>query len=168
MYVLVIERTADRRATHAWRLAKDFDLTKYQRRASVRLGEGRIVRVSLDAAGCERQYDICVPECQARTSIHQVDKYIYDTTQYGPWRTGKWSYCRTACMKQLANCLGDAGREPLKFEVIDTAVDWLERHPDALALGAVVVIAGVAFSVAACGGGIVLLAPVLLFAEVPQ
>ncbi|WNG37256.1 hypothetical protein F0U61_28965 [Archangium violaceum] len=71
-------------------------------------------------------------------------------------------------MKQLANCLGEAGREPVKFEAIDTAVDRLKRHQDELALGAVVVIAGVAFYVAACSGGIVLIAPVLLFAEVPQ
>jgi hypothetical protein len=71
-------------------------------------------------------------------------------------------------MKQLANCLGEAGRGPVKLEAIDTAVDWLERHQDELELGAVVVIAGVAFYVAACSGGIVLLAPVLLFAEVPQ
>ena len=56
----------------------------------------------------------------------------------------------------------------MKFEAIDTAVDWLERHQDELALGAVVVIAGVAFHVAVCAGGLVLLAPVLLFAEVPQ
>ncbi|WP_095984408.1 hypothetical protein [Cystobacter fuscus] len=70
-------------------------------------------------------------------------------------------------MKQLANCLGEAGREPVQFEAIDTAVDWLERHQDELALGAVVIIAGVAFYVAA-SGGIVLLAPVLLFAEGPQ
>jgi len=167
-YVLIIENTADGQATHAWKPAKDFDLTEHRNLASVRADEGRIVRVSLDAAECERQYDICVPECQASTRIHQVDKYIYDTKQYGPWRTGKWSYCRTACMRQLANCLGEAGREPVKFEALDTAVDWLKRHQDELVLGTVVVIAGVAFYVAVCSGGIVLLAPVLLFAEVPQ
>ncbi|WP_239013987.1 hypothetical protein [Archangium violaceum] len=167
-YVLVIKNTADGQATYAWKPAKDFDPTEYRNLASVRTDEGRIVRVSLDAAECERQYDICVPECQASTRIHQVDKYIYDTRQYGPWRTGKWSYCRTACMRQLANCLGEAGREPVKFEAIDTAVDWLKRHQDELALGAVVVIAGVVFYVAACSGGILLLAPALLFAEVPQ
>jgi hypothetical protein len=167
-YMLVIENTADGQATHTWKPAKDLELTEYRNLSNVRADEGRIVRVSLDAAECERQYDICVPECQARTRIHQVDKYIYDTKQYGPWRTGKWSYCRTACMRQLANCLGEAGREPVKFEAIDTAVDWLKRHQDELALGVVVVIAGVAFYIAVCSGGIVLLAPVLLFAEVPQ
>jgi hypothetical protein len=71
-------------------------------------------------------------------------------------------------MQQLANCLGEAGREPVKFEAIDTAVNWLKRHQDELELGAVVVIAGVTFYVAACSGGIILLAPVLLFAEVTQ
>jgi len=167
-YVLVIEKTADGQATHTWKPAKDFDLTESRSLASVPAHEGRIVRVSLNAAECERQYEICVPECRASTSIHQVDKYIYDSKQYGPWRTGKKSYCMSACMKQLANCQGEAGREPVKFEAIDTAVDWLKRHQDELALGAVVVIAGVAFHVAVCAGGIVLLAPVLLFAEVPQ
>ena len=102
-YVLVIEKTADGQTTHAWKPAKDFDLTEPRNLASVRADEGRIVRVSLNAAECERQYEICVPECQASTRIHQVDKYIYDSKQYGPWRTGKRSYCRTACMKQLAN-----------------------------------------------------------------
>lgn len=167
-YVLVIENSVDGQTTHAWKPAKDFDLTKYRTLASVRVDEGRIVRASLGATECERQYDICIPECQASTRIRQVDRYIYDTTQYGPWRTGKWNYCRTACMKQLANCLGEVGRAPVKFDAIDTAVDWLEHHQNELALGAVVIIAGVAFYVAACSGGIVLLAPVLLFAEVPQ
>lgn len=71
-------------------------------------------------------------------------------------------------MKQLTNCMGEESREPVRFEAVDTAVDWLECHQDEPALGAVVVIAGVAFYIAVCSGGIVLLAPVLLFAEVPQ
>ncbi|MET0404336.1 MAG: hypothetical protein ABW123_18135 [Cystobacter sp.] len=167
-YVLVIENTADGRATHAWKLARDFDLRKHQILASVPGDVNRIVWVSPDATECEHQYDVCIPVCQVSTRIHQVDKYIYDTNQYGPWRTGKWSYCRTACMKQLANCLGEVDRSPVKFEAIDTAVDWISRNQNELALGAVVVIAGVAFYVAACSGGVVLLAPVLLFAEVPQ
>jgi hypothetical protein len=75
-YVLVIENTADGQATHAWKPAKDFDLTEYRNLASVQADEGRIVRVSLDAAECERQYDICVPECQAsRESIRSTNTY---------------------------------------------------------------------------------------------
>ncbi len=167
-YVLVIKKTADGQATHAWTPAKDFDLTAYQSPASIRAEDGIVVRVSLNETECEHQYDICVPQCQSSTRIHQVDKYIYDSSQYGPWRTGKWKYCGIACMRQLANCLGEAGREPVKFEAIDTATDWLDHHQEGLALGTVVVIAGVAFYVAVCSGGIVLLAPVLFFAEVPQ
>lgn len=167
-YVILIEKSVDAQVTLAWKPIEEFDLTKYRSLASARVVEGRIVRVSFDAAECEHQYDVCVPECQASTRIRQVDKYVYDTNQYGPWRTGKWSYCGTACMKQLANCMKEASRAPVKFEAIDTAVDWLKLHQDELTLGAVVVIAGVAFSVATLGGGVVLLVPILLFAELPR
>ena len=87
-YVLVIEKAADGQTAHAWKPAKDFDLTESRNLASVRADEGRIVRVSLGAVECERQYEICVPECQASTRIHQVDKYIYETARQLPGRGG--------------------------------------------------------------------------------
>ncbi|WP_225414395.1 hypothetical protein [Stigmatella hybrida] len=54
-----------------------------------------------------------------------------------------------------------------EFDAVDPAVDWIKKHRTELAVGAVVVIAGVAFAVAAVGtGGVALaLVPLLLVTE---
>ncbi|HEX5746859.1 MAG TPA: hypothetical protein VFZ09_11500 [Archangium sp.] len=63
-------------------------------------------------------------------------------------------------MKQLANCLHDVEPEPVKFEAIEPAIEWVKENRTTLLVGAVVVIAGVAFVavfVGSGGGGLALL-----------
>lgn len=55
-----------------------------------------------------------------------------------------------------------------EFDAIEPAIDWIKKHRTELAVGAVVVIAGVAFAVvvAGSGGTALVLAPLLFVAEV--
>jgi hypothetical protein len=57
-----------------------------------------------------------------------------------------------------------------EFAAIEPAIDWLKKHRTELVVGAVVVIAGVAFAVvvAGSGGTALVLAPFLVMAEISQ
>lgn len=70
-------------------------------------------------------------------------------------------------MKQLAMCLAQAETSPVRFEAMDTAVDWVKRHRTKILAGTVIVIAGVAFIavVGASGGAALVFVPAMLVAS---
>ncbi|MBN1205688.1 MAG: hypothetical protein JXB05_12285 [Myxococcaceae bacterium] len=73
-------------------------------------------------------------------------------------------------MEELIKCKkgrGEWAEQHAEFDAIDPAIDWIKRHREELAVGAVVVIAGVAFAVvvAGSGGAALVLAPLLVMAE---
>ncbi|HEY0093128.1 MAG TPA: hypothetical protein VGB96_02335 [Archangium sp.] len=73
-------------------------------------------------------------------------------------------------MKQLANCLHDVEPDPVKFEAIAPAVDWVKENRNNILMGTLVVIAGVAFvavMVGSGGGGFALL-PLMTMASTNQ
>lgn len=166
-YVLIVEESSDGRVTHSWKLLRDFDLTMYPRQVHVDGFHGRLEQVVFTDQDCHQQYEVCLPTCLASTRIFQVDKYVYDSSQYGQWRAGKKRYCPEACMKQLAMCLAQAESRPARFEAVDTAVDWAKRHRTKILAGTVIVIAGVVFIavVGASGGAALVLVPVVLMAS---
>ncbi|WNG52827.1 hypothetical protein F0U60_38715 [Archangium minus] len=55
----------------------------------------------------------------------------------------------------------------MRFEAMDTAVDWVRRHRTKILAGTVIIIAGVAFIavVGASGGAALVLVPVVLVAS---
>ncbi|MCY1035019.1 hypothetical protein OV207_26465 [Corallococcus sp. BB11-1] len=73
-------------------------------------------------------------------------------------------YCTEECRKAYMECIGDLEPLPQKgdarrFSRMDEALDWLRAHRAEAAIGTVVVIAGMAFIVAAGGAGVLMLAP---------
>jgi hypothetical protein len=73
--------------------------------------------------------------------------------------------CTTECLAVFMKCLEEQAeleRQELEFSNIDAALDWLRRHKTEVALGTVVVVAGVAFVVATGGSGALILAPLAL------
>ena len=166
-YVFIVEEASDGRVTHSWKPLRDFDLTMYSRQVHVDGFYGRLEQVVFTDQDCHHQYEVCVPTCLASTRIFQVDKYVYDSSQYGQWRTGKKRYCPEACMKQLAMCLAQAEVGPVRFEAMDTAIDWVRRHRTRILAGTVIIIAGVAFIavVGASGGAALVFVPVVLVAS---
>ncbi|CAM4140163.1 hypothetical protein COEX109129_10325 [Corallococcus exiguus] len=78
-------------------------------------------------------------------------------------------YCTEECRKQYMVCINGkeqkaqrSGSEALRFSNIDGALDWLRAHRTEVAIGTVVVVAGVAFVVATGGTGALVLAPLAL------
>jgi hypothetical protein len=86
-----------------------------------------------------------------------------------PWPYTKrdgWfhEYCTKQCRQRYLDCEKDnetrAGT--LEFSRIDDAMEWLEKHKAEVALGTVVVIAGVAFVLSTGGAGALVLVPLAL------
>lgn len=77
-------------------------------------------------------------------------------------------YCTEECRKEYNDCVDEQEqleRERKKdrhFSNIDAALEWLRNHKTEVAIGTVVVVAGVAFVVATGGGGALILAPLAL------
>jgi hypothetical protein len=170
-YVLFITQQPDGRVTHNWRPVAEFELNAYPSKVHTNGFYGRAVTATFTSEECQHEYEVCVPECHASTRIRQVSKYVYDSRVHGPWRTGKYAYCDQACMKQLANCLHDVEPEPVKFEAIAPAIDWVKENRNNILMGTVVVIAGVAFVavvVGSGGGGLALLPLVAMATSSPM
>lgn len=73
--------------------------------------------------------------------------------------------CTSDCLAEFMRCLEkqeELERQELEFSNIDAALDWLRRHKTEVAIGTVVVVAGVAFVVATGGAGALVLAPLAL------
>lgn len=71
------------------------------------------------------------------------------------------------CRKQYMDCVKEqeaqrSGNKTLRFSSIDKALEWLREHKAEVAVGTVVVVAGVAFVVATGGTGALLLVPLAL------
>lgn len=77
--------------------------------------------------------------------------------------------CTTECLKEFMKCLErmkelerQEQQRGLHFESIDSALSWLREHKTEVAIGTVVVVAGVTFIVATGGSGALLLTPLAL------
>ncbi|MBN8226057.1 hypothetical protein JYK02_00875 [Corallococcus macrosporus] len=66
------------------------------------------------------------------------------------------------CIQALERAPKKGDVQELRFSNIEAALDWLRTHRSEVAMGTVVVIAGVAFVVATGGSGALILAPLAL------
>lgn len=76
-------------------------------------------------------------------------------------------YCTEECRTEFMECMEEQERvekdkKRLEFSNIDNALAWLGQHKTEVAIGTVVVVAGVAFVVATGGSGALILAPLAL------
>jgi hypothetical protein len=90
-----------------------------------------------------------------------------------PWPHNKpqsgWYYerCEQDCNREYLECEEEREKDAekqqkLTFSSMDEAIAWLRNHKAEIALGAVVVVAGVAFVLATSGAGALILAPLAL------
>ncbi|WP_242588283.1 hypothetical protein [Corallococcus macrosporus] len=130
--------------------------------------ERRVYLIAEDAGGigggggrdCDAEHVACFDRCwnsaPPLTSIK--------------WGSGKHhEYCTEECRERYMDCIQALERAPkkgdvqeLRFSNIEAALDWLRTHRSEVAMGTVVVIAGVAFVVATGGSGALILAPLAL------
>jgi hypothetical protein len=70
-------------------------------------------------------------------------------------------YCTETCREEYMECAKEQEKKKkeLHFTSVDTALDWLRLHKTEIAIGTVVIIAGVAFVVATGGSGALILVP---------
>jgi hypothetical protein len=156
--VLVIQETRDGQVTHSWEPVGSFDLSRYPYRARSGTLDGPLVRAAWTRS-CEDEFDACVDMCVK--SLRGPDWSHAN-------RASKVKLCRDRCRPAYNDCcrLRDQA-ETLKFPAADKAVDWLKQHRQEILVGAVVVIAGVAFVAVAVGSGgaALVLVPVVLLAS---
>jgi len=109
-------------------------------------------------------------------SCHQEHVRCFDTClntvpPYPHKKGDGWhhEYCTRTCREAYMECVrareeAEKARspKPLEFSNIDKALVWLREHKTEVALGTVVVVAGVAFVVATGGGGMLLLVPLAI------
>jgi hypothetical protein len=131
--------------------------------------EPRIYVISEDASGvgaalgtggggfrdCDAEQKQCFDECW------KANPLPYPHTR----RDGAYyEYCTRECRKQYMECekANEKKARELKFSRVDDAVDWIRNHKAEVALGTVVIIAGVAFVISTGGSGALILAPLAL------
>ncbi|HEX5747634.1 MAG TPA: hypothetical protein VFZ09_15410 [Archangium sp.] len=131
--------------------------------------ESRIYVISEDAHGvgtalgtggsgfrnCEAEERECYDECW------NAEPRPYPHTKKDGWYR---EYCTRECRKLYNECekSNEQKARELKFSRMDEAVDWIRNHKAEVALGTVVIIAGVAFVLTTGGSGALILAPLAL------
>jgi hypothetical protein len=172
-YALTIEQLPDGQVAHSWKQAKDFDLTQYQYPPRIARFQGTIQRTSsppmTDAQigeACDQVYQRCVNRCLSSPLPPYASHYRFNRKTKA---AALEAFCMDECAKERDACRKDLERnakETAEFKTIDHAIDWLKRHKEEVAVGSVVVIAGVAFVAVVCvSGGCLLLLPVVLIAS---
>jgi hypothetical protein len=161
--VLIIQKASDGQVSHSWQPASGFNLNQHHSGYGVGNStfEGRLIRTGALDDQCELVYRDCMERCESTRMPSAFNHYV---SRYGRKR-GKRVYCEEKCQEERARCYKHEGQMPVRFNAIDEAVEWVKHHREELLVGAVVVIAGVAFvvMVAGSGGGVLVLAPALLF-----
>ncbi|WP_395834917.1 hypothetical protein [Cystobacter fuscus] len=174
-YALLIQEMPDGRVTHDWKPLEDFDLTTFPYTTSAMSSNRGTVRVSSTGLDeyCEGRRVQCVEDCLASSRPVWVGHWRYDAIKIQPWREARKWWCPEHCMKQADMCKRRMGKwaeeHAAEFNAIEPAVDWIKNHREEILAGSVIVIAGVAFvaAVAASGGGVLILMPIVLVAENP-
>jgi hypothetical protein len=88
---------------------------------------------------------------------------------HNPKQSG-WYYerCTEKCRKEFNDCEEEQerrapeGADKLEFSHVEEALDWLRKHKAEVALGTIVIVAGVAFVLTTGGAGALILAPLAL------
>lgn len=164
-YILIIERAPDGEMVHSWKPIKDFDLAALSHLAATPSLQGRIIQAAFNR-NCEEERDACERMCLA--GLKGPD---WSHMSAG----SKKEHCRGVCMRPYLDCCSlreMAQGKAVEVHSVDAAVEWMKRNSERLLVGAVIVIAGVAFVVAVggSGGGLLLLVPVISLAlsDVPS
>ncbi|HEX8439294.1 hypothetical protein [Archangium sp.] len=104
---------------------------------------------------CDAEQNECYEECW------NADSLPYPHTERDGWYR---QYCTNKCLKLFMECekANEKKVRELKFSRVDEAIGWIKSHKAEVALGTVVIIAGVAFVITTGGAGALILAPLAL------
>jgi hypothetical protein len=151
--VLVIRISPGRQAEYSWQPAPLWNQELNGLRASTEFSTARIVLASSRPRNCDQEQIDCHRDCMRRKPPYP----------HGVRRNHSHiKYCDNKCLNEYMDCLKLQKLEALSFTAIDSAADWLRRHPQEMMIGATVVAAGTAFVVISTGAGLIVLAPLVL------
>ena len=104
---------------------------------------------------CDEEHATCFDECW------RANPLPWPHTKRDGWYR---EYCTRECRKQYMECEkhNEQKARELKFSRVEDAIEWIRSHQAEVALGTVVVIAGVAFVITTGGAGALILAPLAL------
>lgn len=141
--------------------------------AHVQRPESRIYVISESAEGvgaslasggaghdCQKEHEECVGRCWNKKNW----PYPHNKEQSG-WYLER---CEHDCREEFVKCEAEqeeAARQrgqKLEFSGMNEAVEWIREHKAEVAIGTVVVVAGVSFVLATGGAGALVLAPLAL------
>jgi hypothetical protein len=163
-YVLIIEELPDGRVEHEWKPLRDINLEPYQGLLGTARAEGRFTPVAWQR-NCDEELKKCIDQCMGSPMGQNWDHLFQPPSRR---LGGKHAECRKRCWPPYEDCNkqnAEDSAKPTEFPTTEKAIDWLKRHRSEVQVGAVVVIAGVAFVALTGGTGALLLGPVLLLAS---
>lgn len=109
---------------------------------------------------CQKEHEQCVERCWNKKNW----PYPHNKEQSG-WYLER---CEHDCSQEFKKCEEEqeeverAREKKMDFARMDTAIAWLRAHKTEVALGTIVVVAGVAFVLTTGGSGALILAPLTL------
>jgi hypothetical protein len=109
---------------------------------------------------CQKEHEECVERCWKKKNW----PYPHNKKQSG-WYHER---CEHDCNEEFKKCeeeQEEVERERAKrltFSRMDEAIDWIKDHKAEIALGTIVVVAGVAFVLTTGGSGALILAPLAI------
>jgi hypothetical protein len=157
-FFLMLEREPKGQVIHRWRKTDELDLTQYGPLPQKGPRAGSILLASQRPRDCDQDQIDCVQECMESRLPSRLDHIkIADGS--------KRRYCQKKCLDEYMDCLKSQKAHALQFITADEAVAWLKENREALFVGAIVIIAGVAFVTLTGGAGAVILVPVVLMAD---
>jgi hypothetical protein len=125
-------------------------------------GVGSALGTGGSGYNCDDELNKCFTRCW------ESSQQPYPHVERNEWY---YEYCTRECRKQYMQCVEELEKEevervkkrpPLEFSSFAKARDWIRAHKSEVALGTVVIVAGVAFILATGGSGALILAPLAL------
>lgn len=152
-FVLVIEDNPGGDIAHAWLPASELN---WPTLGESRANSGHVGRVELASRrprDCEQEQIDCFNRCWEQDPPEGYRRH----------KREHYAYCQEECLRGYMDCLKATGQYSLEFRGMNEALDWLKRHRKELAVGSVIVAAGVAFVTVSAAGSVLILAPIVLF-----
>jgi hypothetical protein len=109
------------------------------------------------SADCDSEFKQCMKKCWDK-------RYPWPHSE----KQSGWYHerCEQDCNREYNECEKEKEeaerRKKLEFSRMDEAIDWIRSHKAEVALGTVVIVAGVAFILTTGGSGALILAPLAL------
>jgi hypothetical protein len=152
-FVLVIRELPGGDTTNAWMPQSEFNWPEPEESKLGTNQKGRVEPASLRQRDCAQEQIDCFRRCWEQDPPEGYRRHKHE----------HYAYCQDMCRDAFIDCLKATGQHPLEFRGMNETIDWLKRHRKEVLVGSIIVSAGLAFVVVSTAGGVLVLAPIVLF-----